>query len=123
VHLLEHLLVAPDHWDDDGAPKRLKFVVTHLQVQPHLAQSPVAPLLWQDRQIPAELGKRKGFVELLRRAVGLIEQRFRVRRDGFCYCAHGTFPYSAAERISFYPAGASQNRVTAVTVGPPGKTG
>ena len=34
----EHLLVSPDHRDDDGTPKCVEFLVIHLEGSPHFAE-------------------------------------------------------------------------------------
>jgi hypothetical protein len=88
--------VAPDHGDDDGAPKSLKLVVIHLQRRPHLAEGFITPFLRQQRQIPTELSKRKCPVHLVRRAVSLIEQRLREGGYSFCNGSHRVSPYGDA---------------------------
>jgi len=117
VHTREHLLVASDHWDDHRAPKRLKFVVAHLQGQPHFPEGLVTRFLWQQRQIPAELGKGKCLVQLVHRPVSLIEKRFRVYRNGFCNGSHRVLPMVMPNVA--VSGGRQQSRFTGKTTGGP----
>ena len=43
VHLREHLLVSPDHGNDDGTPKVVEFLVIHLEAWPHFAKRQIPP--------------------------------------------------------------------------------
>jgi hypothetical protein len=73
MHTRKHLLVPPDHRDDDSAPKCLELVILHLQARPRLTQRRVTLFLWQDGQIPTEHTKLKRMVHLVARTVCVIE--------------------------------------------------
>jgi hypothetical protein len=91
--------VASDHRDDYGAAKILKLVVTHLQGRPHLAQGLVTTFLRQQRQIPTELGKRKRLVQLIWRAVSLIDEGLRVGNNRFSKGSHRFPPSGESEPL------------------------
>jgi hypothetical protein len=48
----------------------------------------------QQRQIPTELSKGQGPVDVLSRAVSFIEQRLRIRHYRFCHHSHALSPIS-----------------------------
>jgi len=97
MHARKHLLVPPDHRDNDGAPKGIELVRLHLKGILHLAQRPVTCFLGQEGQIPTDLAKLKSTVHLLGRTVSSLEKRLRVCRDHFCNGSHGVTPFSVMD--------------------------
>jgi hypothetical protein len=71
----EHLVMPPDHWDDDSMPEGLELSFIHPQAGAHLAKGLVAFLLRYQRQIPTQLGKHERRVHPIRAAVSLVEKR------------------------------------------------
>jgi hypothetical protein len=88
MHTRKHLLVPPDHRDDDSVSKSLELVSFHLQGRRHLPQRLVTYFLGHEGQIPTDLAKRKRAVHLLDGTVRFIEKRLRVRHDRFCNGSH-----------------------------------
>ncbi len=94
MHEREHLLVSPDHGEDDGSLKLLEFLIIHLEGWLHLTDRRVSLVLRQDGEVIAELAHRERFVHLLQRTIGLIEERLRVGHKCFGNGAHVQAPPS-----------------------------
>jgi len=92
VHLRKHLVVSPDHGDNDGTLECIEFLVIHPEGSLQFAESRIPPVIRQQREIKAELANRECLVQLFLRTIGVIEQRLRVGHKRFCNGAHVQIP-------------------------------
>jgi hypothetical protein len=92
VHLRKHLVVPPDHGKDDGSSKFVEFIIIHLKARSHFTDRLFPIVFRQQREVVAELAKRKRVVQLFFRTIGPVEQRLRVGHKRFCYGAHVEAP-------------------------------
>jgi hypothetical protein len=99
MHTRKHLLVPPDHREDDVALKSLELASFHLQALPHIDQRLGTCFAGHEGQIPADLAKRKRLVYLLGRTISIVEQGLRICHDRFCNDSHSVDLFRQAETL------------------------